>query len=70
MSPLSETADNVHEASKQAVLSSVKIILSNITVLKDWVLEQVKKNKGEEKKTEPAEKKTEEPEENIEENSN
>ena len=67
---LSETVDNVHEASKQAVMSSLKVILSNINVIKDWVIQQVKKDKGEEKKTEPAEKKTEEPEENIEENSN
>ena len=45
LSELSETVDYAHEASKQAVKSSVAIFISNFSSIKDWVMQQLNKEK-------------------------
>ena len=43
LSDLSETVDFAHEASKQAVKSSVALIISNFSSIKDWCMQQLHK---------------------------
>lgn len=40
LSDLSETVDYAHEASKQAVKSSIALLLSNFSSIKDWCMQQ------------------------------
>lgn len=40
---LSETVDNVHEASKQAVRSTLVAIIENFSSIKDWIVSSFKK---------------------------
>lgn len=43
LSDLSETVDYAHEASKQAVKSSVALVISNLSSIKDWCMQQIHK---------------------------
>ncbi len=44
LNELSSTVDSVHEASKQAIRSTMAILIDNISVVKDWVFDYL--NKG------------------------
>lgn len=42
-SELSETVDSVHEASKHAIRSSMVVLIDNFSLIKDWILNYLKK---------------------------
>lgn len=47
ISELSETIDQVHEASKHAVRSALVTVIDNFSSIKDWVLSHLKKENDE-----------------------
>lgn len=47
ISELSETIDQVHEASKHAVRSALVTVIDNFSSIKDWVLNHLKKENDE-----------------------
>lgn len=46
LNELSDTVDYVHDASKQAVQSTFVMVLENFSSIKDWILTNLKKDKG------------------------
>ncbi len=44
LNELSDTVDNVHEASKHAVRSTMTVLMDNISVIKDWIFDYFNKN--------------------------
>ena len=44
LNELSDTVDCVHEASKQAVRSSMVMVIENLSVIKNWVLSHMGKD--------------------------
>lgn len=45
LNELSDTVDCVHEASKNAVRSTLVTVIENFSSIKDWILSSVKKDK-------------------------
>lgn len=49
LSELSETVDSVHEASKHAIRSSMVVLIDNFSLIKDWILNYLKKGNTDDK---------------------
>lgn len=49
LNELSDTVDNVHEASKHAVRSTMTVLIDNISVIKDWIFDYFNKNQDNDK---------------------
>lgn len=49
LNELSDTVDNVHEASKHAIRSTMTVLIDNISVIKDWIFDYFNKNQDNDK---------------------